>query len=118
MIRNLGKTILQRSGYDVMLAEDGLQAVETFERERQKIDLVILDLTMPKLSGRDTLRHLRQLDPDVGVLFASGYSAETMSEDEREGVLGFINKPYRPQELANTVRAALNKKKQPTQSGS
>jgi hypothetical protein len=111
MIRNLGRTILQRQGYDVLLAEDGQQAVEIYQREKKRIDLVILDLTMPRLSGRDTLRQLRQLRPDVPVLFASGYSADQMTETEREGVLGFINKPYRPQELANTVRAALNKRK-------
>jgi two-component system, cell cycle sensor histidine kinase and response regulator CckA len=101
----------------VLLAEDGEQGLEIYQRERERIDLVILDLTMPKLSGWDTVRRLRQLDPDVAVLFASGYSAEHMTESEREGVLGFINKPYRPQELASTVRAALNKKKsQPTES--
>ncbi len=113
MIRNLGRTILQRQGYEVLLAEDGQEAVEIYTREPQRIDLVILDLTMPRLSGRDTLRELRQINPDVPVLFASGYSAEHMSDSEREGVLGFINKPYRPQELANTVRAALNKRKSP-----
>jgi CheY-like chemotaxis protein len=117
MIRNLGRTILQRHGYEILLAEDGEQALEIYQQERERIDLVILDLTMPKLSGWDTVRRLRELDPDVAVLFASGYSAEHMTESEREGVLGFINKPYRPQELVSTVRAALNKKKsQPTES--
>jgi DNA-binding NtrC family response regulator len=108
MIRNLGRTTLQRYGYRVLLAEDGQQALEIYQREKPTIDLVILDLTMPRLSGRDTLRELRQLDPQVRVLFASGYSAEQVTEEERLAVLGFINKPYRPQELANTVRLALN----------
>jgi CheY-like chemotaxis protein len=111
MIRNLGRTILQRNGYEVMVAEDGQEAVELFQQHHARIDLVILDLTMPRLSGRDTLRELRQIVPDVAVLFASGYSAEQVTEAERDAVLGFINKPYRPQELATTVRAALNKKK-------
>ena len=52
MLRNLGRTILQRHGYQVLLASDGLQAVEVFGRERRRIDLVVLDLTMPRLSGR------------------------------------------------------------------
>ncbi|MBL8798650.1 MAG: PAS domain S-box protein, partial [Planctomycetia bacterium] len=110
MIRSLGRTILQRHGYQVLLAEDGPQALEIYGRERERIDLVILDLTMPRLSGHDTLRQMRQTDPAVPVLFASGYSAEQLAASEREGVLGFINKPYRPQELASTVRAALNKR--------
>ena len=111
MIRNLGRTILQRHGYQVLLAEDGQQAVEIYQRELGTIQLVILDLTMPRLSGRETLRELRLLDPDVAVLFASGYSAEHISDNEREGVLGFINKPYRPQEFASTVRAVLSKRR-------
>jgi PAS domain S-box-containing protein len=111
VIRSLGRTILQRHGYEVLVAEDGQQAVEIYQREGGRIDLVILDMTMPRLSGRDTLRQLRLLDPGVAVLFASGYSAEQMTETEREGVLGFINKPYRPQELAATVRAALNRRR-------
>jgi PAS domain S-box-containing protein len=114
MIRNLGRTTLQRYGYRVLLAEDGQQGLEIYQREQGKIDLVILDLTMPRLSGRDTLRELRQFDPNVRVLFASGYSAEQVTEEERVGVLGFISKPYRPQELANTVRMALNKGKELT----
>jgi PAS domain S-box-containing protein len=109
MIRNLGRTILQRYGYQVLLAEDGLQAVEVFRRHASGIDLVILDLTMPRLSGRDAFRRLRQLDPDVRVLFASGYSAEHLTEEEHTRVLGFVSKPYRPQELAQRVREALDR---------
>ena len=79
MIRNLGRTILQRYGYHVLLAEDGQEALEIYRREQSSIDLVILDLTMPRLSGRDTLRQLLQIDPDVRVLFSSGYSAEQIT---------------------------------------
>ena len=54
-------------------------------------DLVVLDLTMPRLSGHDTFRQLHHIDPDVAVLFASGYSAEHLAESDKDGVLGFIN---------------------------
>ena len=112
MIRNLGRTILQRYGYEILLAEDGQQGVEVYQREKGRIDLVILDLTMPRLSGRDTLRQLLLIDPNVHVLFASGYSVEHVTESKKDGVLGFISKPYRPQELAALVRTALNKCKE------
>src|SRR5208283_2414065 len=112
IIRNLGRTILQRYGYHVLLAEDGQEAVRVYSRERQRIDLVILDLTMPRLSGRDTLRQLLQINPQVRVLFSSGYSSEQMTDAEKEGVQGFVNKPYRPQDLAQTVRAVLDQGKQ------
>jgi CheY-like chemotaxis protein len=111
MIRNLGRTILGRYGYQVILAEDGQEAVDLYAKQKDGIDLVILDLTMPRLSGHDTLRQLRLIDSNVAVLFASGYSAEHVIESDKDGVLGFINKPYRPQDLASTVRAALNKRK-------
>ncbi len=108
VIRNVGRAILQRQGYQVILAEDGLEAVEIYRRERGRIDLVILDLTMPRLSGLDTLRQLVQLDPGAAVLLSSGYSAEQLPEVGKEGVLGFVNKPYRPQDLTEAVRSALD----------
>jgi DNA-binding response OmpR family regulator len=109
MIRNLGRTILQRYGYEVLLAEDGQEAIDVYERERDRIDLVILDLTMPRLSGHDAFRQLLRINPEVRVLFASGYSAEHLTANDPERVLGFVGKPYRPRELAQSVRAALEK---------
>jgi PAS domain S-box-containing protein len=108
VIRNLGRTVLQRHGYRVLLAEDGVEAVAIYRREYRDIDLVILDLTMPRLSGRDTLRQLREFDPGVRVLYSSGYTSEQVPEPAKEGVLGFVNKPYRPQELVQVVRQVLD----------
>jgi PAS domain S-box-containing protein len=113
MIRNLGRTILQGYGYRVQLAEDGLAAVELYRRERGHIDLVVLDLTMPRLSGQDTLRQLVQIDAGVRVLFASGYSAEHIAGPSGDHVLGFVGKPYCPQELALAVRTALDRHRLP-----
>jgi signal transduction histidine kinase len=110
MIRDLGRTVLQTYGYQVLLAEDGLQAVDIYRREKDRIDLVVLDLTMPNLSGRDALRELIQINPKVRVLFASGYSAEYLPEIDTEHVLGFLSKPYRAQDLANMIRKVLDQK--------
>jgi DNA-binding NarL/FixJ family response regulator len=71
-------------------------------------DLVILDLTMPVLSGRDALRKLVQIDPSVRVLFASGFSADHLDGPERDHVLGFVGKPYSCDDLARAVRTALD----------
>jgi signal transduction histidine kinase/CheY-like chemotaxis protein len=109
LVRSVGKSILQRQGYHVLLAQDGLQAVEMFERGRADIDLVILDLTMPRLSGQDAFRRLLQIDPGVRVLFASGYTSEYAHAAGHEGILGFINKPFRPENLARSVRGALDR---------
>ncbi len=109
MIRSLGQKVLQQYGYHVLLAEDGLQAVEIYPRAARRIDLVILDLTMPRLSGYDTFRQLLQIDPDVRVLLASGYSAEDIPIAEHRRLLGFIGKPYRPADLVRMVRSVLDK---------
>jgi PAS domain S-box-containing protein len=116
LIRSVGRIILQRYGYQVLLAADGQDAVELYQRQRERIDLVILDLTMPRLSGRDTFQQLFAIDPRVRVLFASGYSIEQMSEVENDRICGFVSKPYRPEELAQKVRMALDKE-QPRTSG-
>ena len=111
VLRNLGRTILEKQGYCVLLAADGEQALEVFARERSRVGLVVLDLTMPRLSGRDTFRQLRALDPDVRILFASGYSAEQLSAEEHDQASGFVAKPYRPRELAAAVREALDRRR-------
>jgi two-component system, cell cycle sensor histidine kinase and response regulator CckA len=109
MIRNLGRTILQSYGYRVLLAEDGEDAVQVFRANRDQIDLVILDLTMPRLSGRDAFQQLLKIDPGVRVLLASGYSSEHAIDLESDRVRGFIGKPYRPDDLGRIVRQALDK---------
>jgi PAS domain S-box-containing protein len=106
MLRNLGRAILESHGYRVLVAEDGLQAVAVYQHARESIDLVVLDLTMPRLSGRDALKCLYRINPRVRVLFASGYTAEQAAE--HECVLGFVGKPYRAEDLAGAVRRALN----------
>ncbi len=108
MIRSLGRAILQKYGYQVLLAEDGVEAVEVYRREMGRIALVILDRTMPRLSGSDALVQLRQIDPEVRVVFSSGYSAD-QTGSEAGDVQGYVNKPYQPQELGNTVRSILDR---------
>lgn len=112
MIREIGQAILETAGYRVLTAEDGAEAVEVFAREHDKIDLVILDVTMPKMSGRDAFRHLIEMDANVRVLFSTGYSADDIVE--LEGSVGLLSKPYRAQELLTTVQTALATNQLPT----
>jgi CheY-like chemotaxis protein len=107
MLRSLGATIQRCHGYGVLLAQDGQEAVEVYERERDKIALIVLDLTMPRLSGREALQRLRKINPQVRVLFSSGYSAEKLTEADRSHIQGFIAKPYRERDLVHAVQAAL-----------
>ena len=104
-IRTLGRFVLEQNGYRVLLAEDGLDAIETYREVAEQVDLVILDLTMPRLSGQDTHKQMREINPRVRVLFSSGYSAEHL--DVLDETVDFINKPYRPLELLAAVRKHL-----------
>jgi DNA-binding response OmpR family regulator len=69
---------------------------------------VILDLNMPQMSGADALRELRRLDAKIPVLVSSGNPAEHLSDLAKAGIFGFVEKPYRPQELAAVIRAAMD----------
>jgi PAS domain S-box-containing protein len=109
MIRQLGRAILERYGYRVLLADDGLEAVQLYEQHKDAIALVILDLMMPRLSGHDASQHLLQIDPQVRVLLASGYSAEHLDQSYHEQIMGFISKPFLPDQLVRVVREALDK---------
>jgi PAS domain S-box-containing protein len=116
ILRDLARMILAKFGYQVLLAEDGVQAVEVYQAQREQIRLVVLDLTMPRLSGRDAFQRLVEIDPQVRVLFASGYSADHVGETtSSEQLVGFVSKPYRPEELVQMVRAALDRQEAPVQ---
>jgi CheY-like chemotaxis protein len=105
MIRAIGCQVLTRQGYRVLTAEDGAEAVDLFAREREQIALVILDVTMPRMSGSDAFRSMIEIDPGARVLFSTGYAGGDLAE--LEGAIGLLGKPYRPNELLAAVRAAL-----------
>ncbi|MFO0825204.1 MAG: PAS domain S-box protein [Gemmataceae bacterium] len=107
MIRDIGQLVLEGAGFRVMMAGDGIEAVEVFEREHAAIDLVILDVTMPRMSGRDAFRRLVEIDPNVKVLFSTGYSSEDIAE--LGGSVGLLGKPYRAHELLAAVQTALQR---------
>jgi PAS domain S-box-containing protein len=109
LVRDLGRAILQRYGYRVLAAEDGAHALEAYRREKGRVGLVVLDLTMPGMSGREVLQALVQIDPQVRVVFASGYAPDLGAGPGMDRVFGFIHKPYREHDLAGTVRAVLDK---------
>ncbi|MEM6795921.1 MAG: PAS domain S-box protein, partial [Acidobacteriota bacterium] len=107
-VRFLARMVLEEYGFKVITAEDGLDAVETFRRLGDSIDLVLLDLTMPNMDGEQALAAIQQERPDVRVLLSSGYSRdETMTRFAGRGVTGFVPKPYEVEALVDEVRRAL-----------
>jgi two-component system cell cycle sensor histidine kinase/response regulator CckA len=84
--------------------------VEIFEKEKETINLVILDLTMPHLDGEACYRELRQLKPGVKVILSSGYNEQdVVNQFAGTGLAGFVQKPYTTEELVTKIRAALGK---------
>ncbi|MCK5804951.1 MAG: response regulator [Lentisphaeria bacterium] len=103
--------MLQDLGYSVVLAENGLDAIEIYQGNPGSIDLVMLDMIMPKLDGHQTFFRLRETDPEVRVLLCSGYVSENDVRDVLEaGAAGFLQKPYRMVDLAKHIRAILDTK--------
>jgi len=112
IVRRLGSSILTRYGYRVITANDGLEALELYQQQREEIDLVIMDLTMPRLSGRDAYRRLRQIAPEVPVIFTSGQADELYAQARSDPAQGSISKPYRSEELAALVRTVLDRRRE------
>jgi two-component system cell cycle sensor histidine kinase/response regulator CckA len=109
MILDLGKQILTVRGYHVLTARDGREAIDMFRKGKGAIDLVLLDLTMPHMSGLDVLERIRKIDPEVKVVLSSGYRAEDSHSRERfSEASAFLCKPYRADVLAGIVRDVLD----------
>jgi len=103
LIRELGRMVLESYGYTVYLAGDGREAIEWYTANRDRVDLVILDLTMPHQSGIDVLRQIRAMNPAAKIILSSG---NTPTEDI--GKTAFLPKPYRADALARIVRNVLD----------
>ena len=108
ILRDVGKELLEGLGYQVYLAEDGEQALELYAREKEAISLVILDMLMPIMGGKETLQRLMESYPDVRVLISSGFNQEeTVDELRKIGAKGFLHKPYLCRELCKAITEAL-----------
>ena len=103
-VRRAGVLMLERLGYRVTAAASGKQAVDIYEDQWQHIDLVMLDLVMPELGGRDCFALLKGINPDIKGLLATGHGADDLSQQVREeGMLGAIQKPYRMADLSEIL---------------
>ena len=108
MIRKIFIKILNNAGWETMPARDGKEGVNLFKQNKEKIAFVILDVEMPKLSGKPTLEALRAIDPEVRVLLSSGYSEdERIKEILSLGVKTFLPKPFSEKELLEAVEKSL-----------
>ena len=112
-LRKVVATALTRSGFTVLAAADGVEALEVFEQHRDEIRCVLCDLTMPRMNGWDTLTALRKLAPGIPVILASGYSeAQVMTGDHPELPQAFLSKPYELPTLREVIARVMKNPKE------
>lgn len=110
IIRAASRAMLQGLGYRVLTARDGAEGLQVFARNRQEVDLVILDMIMPKMGGMECFHRLKALDPEVRVLLASGFSQPgDLASILEGGAQGFLKKPYNMLGLSKAVSLATAK---------
>lgn len=107
-VRAVGKKMIERIGFNVLTAGDGIEAVKLFKENPEGIVCVLLDLTMPHMDGEEAFRQLRRINPKVKVILSSGYNEQEVVERFLgKGLAGFIQKPYQMLSLTQKLREAL-----------
>jgi PAS domain S-box-containing protein len=104
-VRSVVRTMLESMGYSVTVAADGIEAIRMFTDMKPSPDLVIMDMTMPRMGGVECARRLREIDGDVPVLVATGHSTELA--EEAPDFEGYIQKPFAVARLAEAVKSVL-----------
>ena len=112
IICDVGADMLRALGYNVVAASSGEEALVYYKRYGHEIDLVIIDMVMPDMSGAECFRKLKEMDPSVTTVLSTGYAAdEKVQEILKEGMCGFVQKPYAMAQLSGVAHAALAAKK-------
>jgi two-component system cell cycle sensor histidine kinase/response regulator CckA len=107
-VRDVVSAVLSRAGYTVVTASDGLAGLEAFRSRESQISLVILDVSMPRMSGAEVLAEIRRSGARVQILITSGYpESEAMTRIEREDIAGFLQKPFTVRQLGTLIARLL-----------
>jgi CheY-like chemotaxis protein len=109
----IARDMLAGLGYTVSIAHDGKSGVEYYRSRQASIDLILLDINMPVMGGRDTFELLRELNPNVRIIVITGYGKDTVETSRfSSAVNGFVQKPFQLELLASRVRQALDEKQE------
>ncbi len=104
LVRQVGEKMLKELGYTVRLADDGVSGLEFYRQHWQEIDIVMIDMIMPKMGGIECLEQMKVINPALKAILSTGFSREDIAEKINQShILGFIQKPYRLQELSEVV---------------
>jgi PAS domain S-box-containing protein len=107
IIRNISKATLENLGYSVLIAKDGLQGIDVYKQNQEEIDLVLMDMIMPRMNGKECFKNLKAYDPDIKVIIASGYANVEAEELNTMGFAGFLSKPYDRATLSEMLAKVL-----------
>ncbi len=108
IVINVGGDLLRRLGYEVLIARGGEEAINLFEERKEDVDIVLLDMVMPDMGGGETFDRLREIDSELKVLLASGYSSDGHATEILErGCNGFIQKPFNVRKLSQKIREII-----------
>ena len=111
MVLEAGKELLNHLGYEVLLAENGREALELYKKNQDKIDLILLDMVMPVMGGGEAFDRMKEINTNVKVLLSSGYSLEGEAKEIlKRGCDAFIQKPFKIEQLSQKLRGILDKK--------
>jgi CheY-like chemotaxis protein len=109
-IRRLTRLVLASLGYTVLNASDGQQAVTLASQHAGPIDLLVADVVMPRIGGRELAQQMRVRHPHVRILYISGYTGDSLTQQNLAGPgVGFLQKPFAPMALARRVREILDR---------
>ncbi len=107
-VKDMVLRALEKSGYVVLSAENGVEAMLKYKAHKDVIDLVILDMVMPQMNGRDCLYHLKEINPSVKVIIMTGFTTDGSADDLLgEGALSVIRKPFELQTFTEEIRKAI-----------
>jgi CheY-like chemotaxis protein len=109
MVINISEMMLKKLGYKVLKAHSGFEGLELFEENKSKIDLIISDLEMPEMNGKEVMDKLREINPQIKVMLSSGALTDTDEQDiMNKGFNGFLKKPYNLNTLCEKMAEILN----------
>ncbi len=109
IVRGMTKQILQGRGCEVLTANDGEEAVRVYQARHKEIDLVILDMIMPRMSGREAYLEMKKIDPDVRAVLSSGFSEDGEAREVLKlGIKGFVQKPFKVADLLSVINEAMS----------